>query len=117
MNSRSPRIGIEPLPIPGQVILAMSDSKVQIALDELMVCQILDALEARREAWEKTSAWFRGELDDPFFSIEECMDAEEADQIAAWYLEIEGELRAQMRQHRTQSAAKGAEDGENEGVG
>ena len=81
----------------------MSASKVQIVLDELMVGQILDALEVRREAWEKTSAWFRGELNDPFFSIEECLDAEEADQIAAYYLEIEGELRAQLDRHRRQS--------------
>ncbi|MCW1922409.1 hypothetical protein OKA05_07575 [Luteolibacter arcticus] len=89
--------------IPGQVILAMSASKVQILLDESMVGQILDALEVRREAWEKTSAYFRGELNDPFFSIEECTDADEADQIAAYYLEIECELRKQWDRHRAQS--------------
>jgi hypothetical protein len=65
-----------------------------------MVGQILDALEVRREAWEKTSAWFRGELNDPFFSIEECSDAEEADGIAAYYREIENELMEQLEQHR-----------------
>lgn len=80
----------------------MSTSKVQILLDESMVGQILDALEVRREAWEKTSAYFRGTLNDPFFSIEECTDAEEADQIAAYYIEIECELREQWNRHRRQ---------------
>jgi hypothetical protein len=117
-----PGIGLEGLPIPGQVILAMSVSKVQIALDEMMVGQILDALESRREAWEKTSAYFRGVLNDPFFSIEECTDAEEADQIAAYYLEIENELRAQLDQHQIQSGNElaegtGAENGGDEGDG
>ncbi|MEK7953360.1 hypothetical protein [Luteolibacter soli] len=81
----------------------MSASKVPLLLDSLMVGQILDALQVRREAWEKTSAWFRGVLDDPYFVIEECSDAEEADQIAAYYVEIEAELRKQLDQHRVES--------------
>jgi hypothetical protein len=94
---------LEPLLIPGQVIMAMSTPKVSLLLDSLMVGQILDALEMRREAWEKTSAWYRGDLNDPFFVIEECSDGEEADQIAVYYLEIETELRKQLDQQRTQS--------------
>jgi hypothetical protein len=82
------------------VILAMSESKVPLLLDSLMVGQILDALEVRREAWEKTSAWYRGELNDPFFAIEECRDAEEADGIASFYREIEKELIEQLDRHR-----------------
>jgi hypothetical protein len=80
----------------------MSISKVQLVLDESMVGQILDALEIRREAWQKTSAWYRGELDDPFFAIEECRDEEEADSIATLYLQIETELRSQLAHHRSQ---------------
>ena len=92
--------------VPGQVILAMSAPKVSLLLDSMMVGQILDALEVRREDWEKTSAWFRGELNDPYFSIEECSDVEEADEIAAYYLEIEGELRAQLDRHRLHAPEK-----------
>ena len=103
---------LERLAAPGQVILAMSASKIPHLLDSLMVGQILDALEVRREAWEKTSAWFRGELNDPFFSIEECRDAEEADQIAAYYLEIECELRAQMDLHKGLSEIRKADEGD-----
>ena len=84
----------------------MSAPKVSLLLDSMMVGQILDALEVRREAWEKTSAWFRGELNDPYFSIEECSDAEEADEIAAYYLEIESELRAQLDQHRPRAVGE-----------
>ena len=102
MNSWFPRIALEGFPIPGQVILAMSVPQVPLLLDSLMVGQILDALEVRREAWEKTSAWFRGELDDPFFPIEECRDAEEADGIAAYYREIENELMEQLDRYREQ---------------
>lgn len=92
----------------------MSASKVSLLLDSLMVGQILDALEVRREAWEKTSAWFRGELNDPFFAIEECRDAEEADEIAAYYLEIECEIRAQMRSQQGIVGMKKAKDGDDE---
>ena len=104
MNSWFPRIALEGFPIPGQVILAMSAPKVSLLLDSMMIGQILDALEVRREAWEKTSAWFRGELDDPFFSIEECRDAEEADGIAAYYREIEKELIEQLDRQRDRGA-------------
>jgi len=82
----------------------MSAPKVSLLLDSMMIGQILDALEVRREAWEKTSAWFRGELDDPFFSIEECRDAEEAEGIAAYYREIENELIEQLDRQRDRGA-------------
>jgi hypothetical protein len=78
----------------------MCASKVPLLLDSLMLGQILDALEVRREAWEKTSAYFRGDLDDPFFPIEECSDGDEADEIAAFYCRIESELREQWDRHR-----------------
>ena len=92
----------------------MTASKVSLLLDSLMVGQILDALEARREAWEKTSAWFRGELNDPFFAIEECSDAEEADQIAAYYLEIECEIEAQMESQQGIVGMEKSEDGDDD---
>ncbi|WP_264501063.1 hypothetical protein [Luteolibacter flavescens] len=82
----------------------MSESKVPLLLDSMMVGQILDALEVRRDAWEKTSAWFHGKLGDPTFLIEECDDAEEADGIAAYYREIEGEIRAQLERYRSQDS-------------
>lgn len=106
---------LEAFPTPGQVIAAMRESKVSLLLDSVMVGHILDALEVRREAWEKTSAWFRGALNDPYFVIEECSDAEEADQIAAYYHEIECELRAQMDLHSRQPEDDKAEDGGDDG--
>ena len=43
---------LDAFPTSGQVILAMSASKVPLLLDSLMVGQILDALEVRREGLE-----------------------------------------------------------------
>ncbi len=76
---------------------------VHLSLDERILGQIMDAIEVRQEAWSKTAAWYRGELDDPFFVIEQCSDDEEAEDIAALYAEIERVLRFHLKQHELRS--------------
>lgn len=72
--------------------------RYRIELDDNDLGQLLDGLEARAEAWEKTADYLRtdempeGEL----FLIEECSDAEEADGIAEHYRSIIRKIRNQM---------------------
>lgn len=67
-------------------------------LDALDAGQLLDGLAARAEVWEKTTGYLRhgSVADDEFFVIEECSDAEEAEQIAEHYRSIIGKIRRQM---------------------
>lgn len=67
-------------------------------LDALDAGQLLDGLAARAEAWEKTADYLRNGsvADDEFFVVEECSDAEEADEIALHYRSIIGKMRHQM---------------------
>lgn len=67
----------------------------RIQLDELDLGQLLDGLEARADAWEKTACYLRtGELP-PDFIIEECYDEEEAEQIANHYRSIISKIEDQ----------------------
>jgi hypothetical protein len=60
----------------------------QIELDEFDFNQTLDGLERRAEAWERTARYHRtGESPDDIF-VEQCRDAEEAEQIALHYRSI-----------------------------
>ncbi len=79
---------------------------VTITLEMVDVLQILDALQSRAEAWEKTAALLKGKsnaeskskdnpeltvedvLDDNFFIPEECSNAHEAEEIAAHFRDI-----------------------------
>lgn len=61
---------------------------------------MLDGLRARQEAWAKTAAWHRGELNDPWFQIEESKDEREAEWIAEKYAEIVQTLEAQANRQR-----------------
>ncbi|MCW1917094.1 hypothetical protein OJ996_26130 [Luteolibacter sp. GHJ8] len=62
--------------------------------------QTIDGLSARRDAWTKTAQWFRGELQEQFFLIEECNDEYEAQQIADHYTEIIDTLQTQASPQR-----------------
>ena len=69
-----------------------------IELDELDLGQLLDGLESRAEAWEKTAEFLRTDEmpDGKSFLIEECSEPEEADEIAEHYRSIISEIRRQM---------------------
>ena len=72
----------------------------QIQLNSRDLNQLLDRLAIRAEAWEKTAAYLRTEQmpEGELFIIEECRDAEEADQIAAHYRSIIQNIRQQMEE-------------------
>jgi hypothetical protein len=60
--------------------------KYNIELDEFDLGQVLDGLESRAVAWEKTATFHHTGAADVF--VEECRDAEEAEKIAAHYRSI-----------------------------
>ena len=60
----------------------------RIKLDAHDLGQLLDGLEARAEAWEKTAEYHRTGQSPPDFLVEECNDAYEADRIANHYRSI-----------------------------
>ncbi len=65
----------------------------RIELDDFDLGQVLDGLEIRAEAWEKTADYHRtGESPSDFF-VEECNDADEADRIANHYRSILAKIR------------------------
>jgi hypothetical protein len=70
---------------------------VTLTLESIDILQILDALESRAEAYEKTSALFGGrkarlkkgqDTIDSLFIPEECKDAYEANEIAKHFRDI-----------------------------
>lgn len=67
----------------------------RIELNDLDLGQLLDGLDARAAAWERTANFHRtGELPADF-TVEECTDANEADKIAAHYRSITTNIRKQ----------------------
>jgi hypothetical protein len=67
-----------------------------IALDSLDLGQLLDGLEVRADAWEKTAEYHRtGKLPDDFV-VEECNDANEASRIAGHYRSIIAKIQKQQ---------------------
>ena len=68
----------------------------RIELDALDLGQLLDGLEARAEAWEKTAAYHRTGEAPPDFIVEECNDADEASGIAGHYRSIIAKIRKQQ---------------------
>lgn len=70
---------------------------VTLALETVDVLQLLDALNNRAEAWEKTEALLKGEFDsEEFFVPEECSDASEAAEIAQHFRDIAAIIEAQL---------------------
>ncbi len=72
----------------------------RIELDDHDLGQLLDGLEARAEAWEKTADYHRTGHSPPGFIIEESNNAHEADSIAKHYQSIIAKIR---KQRETQS--------------
>jgi hypothetical protein len=107
---------------PGQVVLPAMATIYRIELDGRDLGQLLDGLEVRAEAWERTAAYLRGGpvfakastrqakvqsrpeiLTEEFFVIEECSKVEEAEAIAAHYRSIIGNIRRQMEEQSLNS--------------
>jgi len=59
-----------------------------IKLNAIDLGQLLDGLETRAEAWEKTATYHRSGISPSDFIIEESSGAEEAEQIAKHYRSI-----------------------------
>lgn len=62
--------------------------KYRIELDDLDLGQLLDGLDVRAVAWEKTADFHRTGESPADFIVEECTDADEAGKIAAHYRSI-----------------------------
>ena len=85
---------------------------VTLKLDVADIFQILDALNSRAEAWEKTADALEGSTDtltnnantlgldafDSFFIPEECDDSEEAQSIASYFRDIITKINTQFDQ-------------------
>ncbi len=76
--------------------------KYRIELVDRDLFQLLDGLEIRAEAWEKTAEYLRTEQtpEGEFFLIEECSDVGEATQIGEHYREIIRTIRQQVEDQR-----------------
>ncbi len=68
----------------------------RIELDDFDLGQLLDGMEIRAEAWEKTADYHRTGESPPDFIVEECNNAEEAGAIASHYRGIIAKIRKQM---------------------
>jgi hypothetical protein len=73
--------------------------RYQIELDGHDLGQVLDGLEVRAESWRRTADFLRtGEMPEgELFIIEDCSDAEEAEELAARYGEIIKKIQSQMK--------------------
>jgi hypothetical protein len=69
----------------------------RIELNEFDLGQLLDGLDARAEAWEKTAEYWRTRVSPSDFMVEECNGFEEAGQIAANYRSIIAKIEEQRR--------------------
>lgn len=72
--------------------------ELNVRLTRGEIGQILDGLEVRATAWERTAEYLRtGEMSaDDLFIVEECRDAEEARAVAADYRDILRKIRGQL---------------------
>ena len=78
--------------------LAVMDKKYRIELSRNDLGQLLDGLEVRAEAWERTARFLLGSKfsDDDLHIPEECHKPEEATGIAEHYRQIISEIRCQL---------------------
>jgi hypothetical protein len=67
----------------------------RIELEELDLGQLLDGLEVRADAWEKTANYHRTGKSPADFIVEECTDASEAERIAGHYRSIISKIQEQ----------------------
>ena len=66
-----------------------------IELDDCDLGQLLDGLEARAVAWEKTAEYHRTGESPADFIVEECNGADEAENISAHYRSIISKIQKQ----------------------
>jgi hypothetical protein len=69
-----------------------------IKIDGHDLGQLLDGLETRADAWEKTADYHRTDQSPPNFIVEECNDADEAAGIAKHYRSIIAKIRKQQEE-------------------
>jgi hypothetical protein len=69
--------------------------RYRIELEQMDLGQLLDGLDSRAAAWEKTAAYHRTGQSPTDFIVEECTDAVEAEKIAAHYRAIIAKVRSQ----------------------
>lgn len=67
-----------------------------IELDGLDLGQLLDGLDVRADAWEKTACYHRTGSVPPDFIVEDCSSAGEAEEIANHYRSIISKIVMQM---------------------
>ena len=79
------------------------DKKYRIELSRNDLGQLLDGLEVRAEAWERTARFLLGSKfsDDDLHIPEECHKPEEATGIAEHYRQIIFEIRRQLEAQET----------------
>ena len=70
----------------------------RIELDAFDLGQLLDGLECRAKAWEKTAEYHRTGESPADFIVEECNDAAEADRIANRYRSITAKIQKQQQE-------------------
>ena len=68
----------------------------RIEFDANDLGQLLDGLESCADAWEKTADYHRTGESPLDFIVEECNDADEAEQIAAHYRSIIAKIQKQQ---------------------
>lgn len=74
---------------------------IRLSLSPADVLQILDALDSRAEAYEKTAKGHTGDLyDDDFFIPEEVRDSNEAREIAKHFRDIIATINEQWNDDR-----------------
>jgi len=72
------------------------EKTISVTLDAADVLQIIDGLNDRAEAWERTAAHLNGNNQaDELFIAEECGDPDEAARIARHFRDIVRKLEAQ----------------------
>jgi hypothetical protein len=76
----------------------LSTELFHIKIDDHDLGQLLDGLETRADAWEKTAAYHRTGHSPPDFIVEECNDANEAVRIASHYRSIIAKIRKQQEE-------------------
>jgi hypothetical protein len=75
-----------------------NDKEYVIRLNSFDPGQLIDGLEVRTRAWKDTADYLRtGEAPSADFMMEECRDAEEAEQLAAHYERIMDSILEQQR--------------------
>ena len=70
--------------------------EVQLRLSDIEAGQVMDGLEMRAEAYERTAAYLSGHDSGEFFVIEEANDADEAVKIGQFYRRILEKMNRQL---------------------